>query len=176
MTPSPTTRPATNNDVGPVRSYLRDGRAPLPAHEVTSRVMSANKGRDTGPELVLRNALAHIGVRGYRLHRKGVLGRPDLSFGPARLAVFVNGCFWHRCPHCRLPLPKTHTLWWRAKFERNVGRDREKADLLHQQGWRVLTLWECEIEQDIVRCAGRIVRLLEETTPRPKRSVLAPGR
>lgn len=157
------------------QGYLRDGRAPVPKSEVTSRVMSANKGRNTGPEMGLRSALARLGVRGYRLHRKGVPGRPDLSFGAVRLAVFVNGCFWHRCPHCLLPLPKTHTSWWRAKFEGNVERDRAKTALLHQQGWRVLTLWECEIRQDAIHCAKEIARLLESTTPRPERSVSARG-
>lgn len=168
--PSHKARPRRDRGARPLRTYLRDGRAPHPAHEVVSHVMSANKGRDTGPELELRRALTHLGIRGYRLYRKGVPGRPDLTFGRAKLAVFVNGCFWHRCPHCRLPLPKTHTSWWRAKFERNVERDRAKSTLLYQKGWHVLTLWECKIGEDAVRCAGEVARLLGGTTPRPKRS------
>ena len=80
-------------------------------------MMRANRAKNTTPELVLRRELSQRGLRGYRLHRKGVPGRPDLSFGPQRLAIFVNGCYWHRCPRCQLPLPRTHTDFWRAKFE-----------------------------------------------------------
>ena len=142
------------------RAYLRDGRAPIPEREVTSRVMSANRGGSTGPELALRHALWDLGIRGYRLHVKGVPGRPDITFTRERIAVFVHGCFWHRCPHCRLPLPRTHTEWWRAKFETNQRRDKEKARLLLGTGWRVLTLWECRIRRSPADCAKSVRELL----------------
>ena len=142
------------------RTYLRDGRAPIPIFEVTSRVMSANRGRSTGPEMALRHALWVLGIRGYRLHVKEVPGRPDITFTRERIAVFVHGCFWHRCPHCRLPLPRTHTEWWRAKFEANQRRDKEKTRLLHGTGWRVLTLWECRIRRSPEDSAKRVQELL----------------
>ncbi len=142
------------------RTYLRDGRAPIPAREATSRVMSANRGRDTGPEIALRQALWERGIRGYRLHVGDMPGRPDLAFARVKVAVFVHGCFWHRCPHCRLPLPKTHTDWWRAKFEANQRRDKEKARLLREAGWRVLTLWECEVNRSATASANRVKELL----------------
>ncbi len=142
--------------MGGTRTYLRDGRAPVPSLEATSRVMSANRAKDTGPELALRRELTRLEIRGYRLSPRGVPGRPDLVFQRAMLAVFVHGCFWHRCPSCRLPLPKTHTAWWRAKFERNRRRDGAKERLLRGAGWRVLTLWECEIEEDGRGCAQRV--------------------
>lgn len=158
------------------REYIRDGRAPVPRRELTSRVMSANRGRDTRPEIQLRRQLWAVGLRGYRLHRTGIPGRPDVSFSAQRLAVFVHGCFWHRCPRCDLPLPRTHTNFWRAKFERNRLRDRQKALALTSTGWTVLTLWECEIEEDAPRCARKIARLLGRTSLHPKRSASTPER
>ena len=147
-------------------TYLRDGRAPTPARESTSRVMSANRATNTGPELALRQALFRAGIRGYRVSPSGVPGRPDLVFRRERLVVFVHGCFWHRCPHCRLPLPKTHTEWWRTKFARNRARDRAKAGALGSGGWHVLTLWECEISASAKRCARRVERGLKVVSPR----------
>ena len=138
------------------QTYIRDGRAPIPEKELTSRVMSANRAKNTTPELVLRKELSRLGLRGYRLHRKGVLGRPDLSFGPQRLAIFVNGCYWHRCPRCQLPLPRTHTEFWKAKFERNRRRDAAKNALLVESGWRTLTVWECEIRENPGGVASRV--------------------
>jgi DNA mismatch endonuclease (patch repair protein) len=154
--------------------YLRDGRSPVPEKELTSRVMSANRGKDTRPEIQLRRQLWAAGLRGYRLHPKGVPGRPDVSFASQKVAVFVHGCFWHHCPRCDLPLPKSHTDFWRAKFERNQLRDQLKVLALESTGWKVLTLWECEIEEDASRCAGEVSQLLRATTRRPERSVLTP--
>lgn len=76
--------------------YVRDKRSPVPKSEATSRVMSANRGRDTGPELLLRRALRAAGHRGYRLHYKKAPGRPDISYVSRKIAIFVHGCFWHR--------------------------------------------------------------------------------
>jgi DNA mismatch endonuclease, patch repair protein len=145
---------------GGARDYLRDGRAPLPEDEVTSRVMRSNRARDTGPELTLRRELLRRGIRGYRLHRKLVPGRPDLSFGPQKVAVFVNGCYWHRCPRCDLPLPKTHVSFWATKFEANRRRDAAKTAMLKAAGWRVLTLWECEVSENPSGAADRVEELL----------------
>lgn len=128
--------------------YLRDGRAPIPSKEATSRVMSANKGKDTRPELMLRKAIWEAGIRGYRLHWKAVPGRPDLVFTKQKVALFVHGCFWHRCPHCDLPMPKSNTTFWINKFSKNNERDRQKEQALLQLGWKVVTIWECKIKQD----------------------------
>lgn len=147
-------RPASN----PGRRFLRDGRAPIPAKAAVSKVMSANRARDTRPELRLRTALRSIGVRGYRLHSRQLPGRPDLSFRASRLAVFVNGCFWHRCPYCKPTLPKSNVDFWRAKFRANQARDRRKLAQLRQQGWATLTLWECRIGADPLGMAARISR------------------
>ena len=87
--------------------------------EATSRVMSANRAKDTKPELLLRQALWQAGHRGYRLHYKKVPGRPDITFVGKRVAIFVHGCFWHRCPKCAYTLPKNNTAFRQAKFDRN---------------------------------------------------------
>lgn len=143
-----------------MKKYSRDGRAPVPRREVISKVMSANSSKGTGPELVLRRALREQGIKGYRLYRKGVPGRPDISFGPEKVAIFINGCFWHRCPRCKLPLPGSNKAFWKEKFARNKRRDRLNAKRLQRLGWRVLVFWECEIEKDPKRLAGMVRALL----------------
>lgn len=132
------------------KKYIRDGRSPIPSKESTSRVMSANKGKNTKPELLLRKAMWSEGLRGYRLHWKKAPGRPDISFPKRKLAIFVNGCYWHRCPYCDLKLPKSNTEFWKMKFERNVQRDKEKVELLKKNGWNVIVIWECKIKKDIL--------------------------
>ena len=125
--------------------YIRDKRSPKPKNETVSRVMGANKGKNTKPEILLRKALWKEGLRGFRTNYKKVAGRPDVAFPKKKLAIFVHGCYWHRCPHCDLPLPKNNTEFWRNKFERNKERDKEKVIQLQNIGWKVSTIWECEI-------------------------------
>ena len=143
-------------------SYIRDGRAPIPESETTSRIMSAIRGIETKPELALRKALRDVGIRGYRLHWKKVPGRPDIAYPRRKVAVFVHGCFWHRCPYCNLPLPKSHTDWWEMKLERNRKRDLEKVRALEDEGWKVLVFWEHEVERDALACAKKVKAVLDE--------------
>lgn len=135
------------------------GRNPEPTSEVTTKVMKANKGKDTGPEQTVRRLLREMGYPGYRLNWKKVPGRPDIAYPGRKIAIFVNGCFWHRCPHCNLPLPKSHTEFWREKFERNVARDEEKTRALEALGWTVITIWECELK-DSEAVKGRLSSFL----------------
>lgn len=79
----------------PEKQYIRDGRAPIPEKELTSRIMSAIKAKNTKPEIMLRKALWFEGYSGYRLHWKKVAGRPDICYPRKKVAIFVNGCFWH---------------------------------------------------------------------------------
>lgn len=130
------------------KEYLRDGRTPIPVSDAISRVMSSNRAKDTKPEILLRKLLWRYGLKGFRLHWKKVPGRPDIAFPGKKIAIFVNGCFWHRCPHCKLPLPKTNTEFWKEKFKRNVDRDSLKIEQLHNESWHVLTIWECEIKTE----------------------------
>ncbi len=125
--------------------FVRDGRAPVPLTEVTSRVMSANQAKGTAPERTVRAELARSGIGGFRLNWIGALGRPDVAFPGSKVAIFVNGCYWHRCPRCAPRLPKTHRAFWRRKFKQNMARDRETLRALHLIGWKVLVIWECEI-------------------------------
>lgn len=140
--------------------YLRDGRAPIPKRELTSRVMRANKAKDTEPEIALRRALYKAGLRGYRLHTKGLPGRPDIVFMGKKVAIFVNGCFWHRCPHCKLPIPKTHRNFWISKFNANKVRDLKKGCKLKRQGWKVIVIWECQINGAIGKTIAKITRAI----------------
>lgn len=149
--------------------YVRDGRAPVPKSEAVSRVMSANKDRDTGPELLLRKSLREAGIPGYRLHWKKVPGRPDIAYPGKKLAVFVHGCFWHRCPLCSPSMPKTHSDFWKQKFARNKERDARKLRDLGSAGWEAIVLWECEIREDPLECAKRVKRCLERKTKRGDR-------
>jgi len=146
------------------RTYIRDGRAPVPKSEVTSRVMSANKAKDTKPELVLRQALRQVGIPGYRKHWKKAPGRPDVAYPSRKVAVFVHGCFWHRCPKCNFPLPKSNTEWWKSKFEKNRELDARKTKALEEDGWKVFVIWECEIGANPTECALRI-RAYADGTP-----------
>ncbi len=136
--------------------YLRDGRSPIPDSDSTSKVMSANKGKDTGPELELRRNLWKNGLRGYRIHPKNIPGRPDIAYTRYKLAIFMHGCFWHRCPKCNLHLPKSHTQFWEDKFQKNVERDIKKKIELESLGWKVLVIWECELIKDIGNCIEKI--------------------
>ncbi|MGB8647652.1 MAG: very short patch repair endonuclease [Anaerolineae bacterium] len=141
-------------------SYLRDGRAPLPLKESTSRVMSANKAKNTKPEIALRKVLWKDGLRGYRLNWKKAPGRPDIAFPGRKIAIFVNGCFWHGCPYCRPSLPKSHRSFWKQKFKNNKLRDRDKVLQLKRTGWKVLTIWECQLRKHPQRSVLRIKELL----------------
>jgi len=144
------------------RTYLRDGRAPIPKSEVTSRVMSANRGANTSPEIQLRKSLRARGVSNFKLHLSSVPGRPDLAFPQEKLAIFVHGCFWHRCPHCQPSVPKSHIGFWTAKFAVNQQRDQRKARGLRKRGWSVLTIWECQVRKDSDRAADRVSRKLTQ--------------
>lgn len=88
-------------------------------------------------------------MSGYRVHWKTVAGKPDIAYPGRRIAIYVNGCWWHRCPHCRPGMPKSHVDYWAEKFERNVARDSEKQAQLEELGWTVLVVWECQIKREL---------------------------
>lgn len=131
-----------------------------------SRNMSRIRGKDTGIELRLRQALHALGFR-YRLHAGGLPGRPDLVLPKYRAAVFVNGCFWHS-HGCHLSkAPKTRTEFWSAKLRRTVERDRENYKGLEALGWNVHVVWECELGSpandrapEVAACLAQEIRRL----------------
>lgn len=124
--------------------------------------MKGNRSRDTKPELAVRRELRNAGYPGYRLHWKKAPGRPDIAYPGRRIAVFVNGCFWHRCPHCDPATPTAHSDFWQAKFAANVERDSRKAKQLEDAGWTVFTVWECEIKADPIAAIRPITLLLSQ--------------
>jgi DNA mismatch endonuclease (patch repair protein) len=113
-----------------------------------SEVMRRVKGRDTGPEKRVRKLLTGLGAR-YRLHRKDLPGSPDVVLPGRRLAIFVHGCFWHGHDCARgARVPKANRDYWLAKVARNSARDERVRGELGAGGWRVETIWECELKDE----------------------------
>ncbi len=130
----------------------------------TSRRMSAQRSKDTGPELALRRALHARGLR-YRVHVRTVVGlrrEADLVFGPSKVAVFVDGCFWHGCS-VHGTSPRHNATWWRAKIDRNIERDRETDHVLTEEGWHVVRVWDHE---DALLAAEQLAQLIAERRTR----------
>lgn len=117
--------------------------------EQRRRNMSAIKGRDTKPEILLRKLLHSLGYR-FRIQRKDLPGRPDIVLPRYKAAIFVNGCFWHRHAGCKLAsTPSTNSEFWQKKFAANVERDARNYAALKELGWNVLIIWECEVKEII---------------------------
>ena len=112
------------------------------------KCMVGNKRANTKPELLVRKRLREAGLAGYRLQWK-VAGRPDVAWPGKKVALFVNDCFWHRCPYCNLALPKSNVEYWSIKFERNVERDKSNLEKLEAQGWTVFVVWECQLKKKV---------------------------
>jgi DNA mismatch endonuclease (patch repair protein) len=128
--------------------------------EKRSAVMRRVKGRDTTPELKVRRLLTGLGAR-YRLHRKDLPGKPDIVMAGRRLVIFVHGCFWHGHDCARgARVPKTNRDYWLGKVGRNRARDGESRAALEAGGWRVETIWECEMK-DEAALKGRLEALLQ---------------
>ena len=126
--------------------------------EKRSSVMRQVKGRNTTPELRVRKALTRLGAR-YRLHRKDLPGNPDIVLPGRKLALFVHGCFWHGHDCARgARVPKQNRDYWTAKVGRNRARDTANRTKLEGLGWRVETIWECELKD--ASLLGRRLRSL----------------
>jgi DNA mismatch endonuclease (patch repair protein) len=132
-----------------------------------SAVMRRVKGRDTTPEMTVRRALTGLGAR-YRLHRRDLPGSPDIVMPGRRLALFVHGCFWHGHDCARgSRVPKANRDYWIAKVARNRARDVAAAEALEAAGWRVETLWECDLK-DAVALRQRLAELLHRHPGKPR--------
>lgn len=123
--------------------------------------MSRIQGKDTKPEITLRSYLHRSGFR-FRLHVKKLPGKPDLVLPKYNTAIFVNGCYWHRHRGCpKATTPKTNTDFWKKKFDETIARDARKTSELKEDGWRVITIWECELETDPVGLTNGLRRQLK---------------
>ena len=127
--------------------------------EQRRRNMSAIKGKNTKPELVVRKLVHSLGFR-FRLHRKDLPGKPDLVFPKLRKIIFVHGCFWHMhdCRYGRVT-PKNNAEFWAAKRLRTVHRDASIEEQLNALGWKVFPVWECQI-RDVMSLRGLIITFL----------------
>lgn len=133
-----------------------------------SAQMARVRGRDTKPEMRVRRALHAAGLR-YRLHAKGLPGRPDLILPSRRVAVFVHGCFWHRHPDpdCKLArLPKSRLDFWLPKLEGNRARDDRNKAALEKLGWKVVEIWECQIKDDELRAVAKRIKAIRTQASR----------
>jgi DNA mismatch endonuclease (patch repair protein) len=130
--------------------------------------MSRIRGRDTKPERILRRLLWHSGLR-YRLHARTPAGRPDVVFPGARVAVFVDGCFWHGCPD-HYVRPRSSIRFWAEKLTQNVERDTRQTHRLEDAGWRVCRVWEHEVFEDPDRVVSRITSAVRDHPWRSRRS------
>lgn len=130
-----------------------------------SEVMRRVKAKGTTPELTVRRLLTRLGAR-YRLHRRDLPGSPDVVLPGRRLAIFVHGCFWHGHDCARgARVPKANRDYWLAKVARNRARDARSLAALGALGWRVETLWECELKDEAALTA-RLEGLLTSSSSR----------
>lgn len=145
-----------------IREKMPVGLGPPPkaANKNISRSMKSNRARDTKPEILLKQALRKNRLKGYRSNWEKIPGRPDICFIKEKVAIFVNGCFWHRCPYCKLKLPKSNKVFWRNKFRRNKERDALKVRRLKKIGWKALTVWECQVRKRVDKTVERIQSIL----------------
>ncbi len=124
-----------------------------------SRCMSRIRGRDTKPEVALRSALWRLGLRFRKKTR--LPGRPDIVFPKERVAVFVDGCFWHRCPEHQTK-PAANAEFWEKKLSGNVDRDLRTDAQLKAEAWTVMRVWEHEVEEDAEAAARRVRKLVRD--------------
>lgn len=131
--------------------------------ETRSYNMSRIKGKDTKPEIQVRKFLFANGFR-YKLHDKKLPGKPDIVSPKLRTAIFVHGCFWHGHDNCRyFVVPKTRKEFWLDKIEGNKQRDLENFSQLRKEGWKVFTIFECELKGDKqVRTLNKILTRLNK--------------
>lgn len=126
--------------------------------ETRSRTMRAVKGSNTTPELILRKALWKMGARGYRVHRKDIPGSPDIAWLGRKVAVFVDGAFWHG--RADKFWPGRSSPYWDRKIARNMERDRRVNSELSAQGWTVIRVWDDEVTKYPEATARRIIKAL----------------
>jgi DNA mismatch endonuclease (patch repair protein) len=146
-----------------LKKYLKNGKFEN-VSETRSKAMAAVRGKgNRTTEQRLRFAMVSVGIQGWKVQPKGIIGKPDFVFEKEKLAIFVDGCYWHGCPKCG-HIPKTRSEFWKAKIGRTKQRDLEKTNILENEGYRVLRFWEHELKKDLKECIkainGKIKSLL----------------
>ena len=121
--------------------------------------MSRIRSKNTKPEVLLRKTLWNLGFRGYRIHNKDLPGKPDIVFKKKKIAIFIDGCFWHKCP-LDFQEPKTNTEYWMKKIQANVDRDKKVNEQLRNDGWVVVRIWEHSMRKEPEKTVKRIIPLL----------------
>lgn len=120
--------------------------------------MSRIRSKNTKPEIKFRKLLYEAGLRGYRLNSK-LKGRPDIVLTRCRLAIFIDGCFWHKCPECYIQ-PQTRKKFWEDKINKNTERDKEVNKKLKKEGWTVVRFWEHEVIKNPKKCLDKILNII----------------
>lgn len=120
--------------------------------------MSRIRGKNTVPEIKLRKMLFASGIRGYRIHYN-LPGKPDLVFVKKKIAVFIDGCFWHKCP-VDFQEPETRKEFWMKKIQSNIDRDKKVNEQLKNDGWTIIRIWEHEIKKEPEEVVKKIIALL----------------
>ncbi len=130
--------------------------------EVRSYNMSRIKGKDTKPEILVRKYLFGKGFR-FRLNVINLQGKPDIVLKKYNAVIFINGCFWHGHEGCKyFVLPKTRTKWWTDKINQTKKRDIKNIEILTKKGWKVITIWECEIKENFDKTMQMLVLKIKE--------------
>ena len=128
--------------------------------------MSHIRSKDTKPEQLVRPALWHKGFR-YKLHVKYLPGKPDIVLPKYKTAIFVNGCFWHGHKGCKdFVIPKSNTAFWLEKIGKNKNRDEQNITTLISAGWKVITIWECELKKPVIEAT--LSELFQTLTKSPQ--------
>jgi DNA mismatch endonuclease, patch repair protein len=120
--------------------------------------MSRIRAKNTGPEVKLRKMLFAAGIRGYRIHFD-LPGKPDIVFTRKKIAIFVDGCFWHKCPVC-FQQPETRKEFWMKKIHSNVERDKKVNEQLKKDGWAIIRIWEHDLKTDPKNAVKKIIDAL----------------
>lgn len=132
------------------------------SREKRSQIMSRVSGRNTKPEIAVRSLLHNMGYR-FRLHRKDLPGKPDITLPKYKKVIFVHGCFWHGHADCpRSKRPTTNQDFWREKLDKNIERDKSAVKALKQLGWEVMTVWSCEVN-DTNKLITKLLSFLESS-------------
>jgi DNA mismatch endonuclease (patch repair protein) len=126
-----------------------------------SLVMSKIRSKNTKPEIILRKALFMNGFR-YKIHDKKLPGKPDIVLSKYKTVIFVHGCFWHYHSECKEgKIPKTNSKFWSEKLSKNIERDINHNKTLTALGWKVITVWECEIEKRLDIVLENLIRQIK---------------